>query len=283
MNCECVSRTKGLEVPPNKSREIEREVNRRIARIRHKHEAAKVAGLAERMQSDGQDGLEVDRVFKDLGQLRAFQHLKYLSVRRLKKGIAAIAELPELLCLRLWELRDLNADWLAHLPHLRHLEVYGVGLRSVKFPAESSQLRILELTDTRGLGPRFDLSPLTRLECLCLEGCHDIEELRGLKALPRLTHVTLSNLRALKDTRPLQDAPHLQSVIVQGTPALSPSNLAWMLDHPTLSEAYPALAPYVGDPVLDEVASLLEPRFGKGFLDTMELSPYQVPRRYWQL
>ena len=149
-----------------------RKPGRKTARIRHEHEAHKIPGLRDKMIADGIDSLQVEKVYKDLGQLKDFEFLTDLSIRGLKKGIAAVGNLTKLEELALWDIR-------------------------------------------------------------------------GLDSLKKIAN-----------------APNLRSIVVQKTPKIKVSDLEWMLEHPTLEQVYPALAPVKGDPILDEIQELLGPRFG---------------------
>ena len=44
----------------------DRPQKRRMIRIRHKHDEAQIPGLRGRMISEGIDGLEIEKVFKDI-------------------------------------------------------------------------------------------------------------------------------------------------------------------------------------------------------------------------
>ena len=148
------------------------------------------------------------------------------------------------------------------MSQLAEFTCYGVKFKRFALPARPNQLGVLSLTNCNGFGGVLDLSSLDKLTALNVDSCGHIGRLSDCSHLTELRSVTLSNLRDLDSLEAVSHAPRLKSITVQKMPNLKVSDLAWMLDHPTLEEVYPALSTVRGDPILSEVQALLAPRFG---------------------
>ncbi len=219
------------------------------------------------MLSEGTVCLEVEKVFADLSQLHDFEFLEELSVRELKRGIAAIGSLEHLTQLSLWEIRALDSTFVRTLRSLQKLHCHGVKFKQFCLPSVPNALRNMTLRVCNGFDGELDVSNGPGLESLYVEDCGHIARISDCQALENLNHVTISNIRDLESLAGLSAAPNLKSVIVQLTPNLRVSELEWMLSHPSLVHIYPLLEQSIKSSKMKEVYEMLSPRFGADIFD----------------
>jgi hypothetical protein len=243
---------------------------RRTARIRHAHDVRKIDGLREHMLSEGTVCLEVEKVFSDLSRLKEFDFLEELSIRQLKKGIAAVGGLQRLTKLSLWEIRALDFSFVRTMRSLVDLHCYGIKFKAFCLPSAPNALRHITLRVCNGFGGQLDVSDATGLETLTLEGCGHIASLTDCRDLENLRHVSLSNIRDLDSLSELSTAPNLESVVVQLTPNLPVSELEWMLNHRSLKHVYPLLDSTRNSPRMKDLLEMLAPKFGSSLFDHTE-------------
>lgn len=242
------------------------QTNRVMTRLRHAHEVHKIESLLETMLASGSVCLQVEKVFADLARLKDFTFLEELSVRQLKRGIAAVGSLKKLTKLSLWEITKLNFGFIEDLSALEHLHCYAVKFANFALPTAPSSLRHITFRVCNGFGGKLDLSSCEQLQDLNIEDCGHLSEIVGCSQLKQLSRVNLSNIRDLSSLAGIASAPNLKSVIVQLTPNLPIAELEWMLTHPTLENVFPLLDSNEKSPLMQQVIELLEPKFGDGLL-----------------
>jgi hypothetical protein len=214
------------------------------------------------MIAEGIDDLEIEKVFKDIAQLEDFTFLRRLSIRGLMRGIGTLQKLTELSHLSLWQLTNLDAEWLENMSSLERLFCHTVKFKAFHLPRWPCQLKLLELNLCKGFDGHLDISELKRLQTLSLEACGNIRSISDCSRLVDLRRVVISNIRDIASLDGIAAAPNLESIIVQNTPQLAAKDIKWMLVHPSLKSVYPALKAEDGAPILDEIRRILSPRFG---------------------
>ena len=211
--------------------------------------------------------MHLEKVFKDISQLADFTFLRRLSIRGLKRGIDTLEKLVELSDLSLWQLTDLDTQWLGNMPQLQRLFCHTISFKSFHLPQPPCSLETLELNLCKGIGGHLHISGLTNLQSIKLEACGNIASISDCSQLVRLRTVVISNIRDIDSLAGIAAAPNLEAIVVQNTPKLTVDDITWMLDHPTLKEVYPALKAQSAAPILKEISRVLAPRFGENLFE----------------
>ena len=150
----------------------------------------------------------------DLGPLAGCANLQ-----RLQLATCAVSDLSPLTrCARLSELtleRLSLLEDLSPLSQLISLRVLKVGYSFCSDITAIGQLVALEELELSMLPRLTDIEPLAScaaMHSLVLTGCHEIEHVRPLAALPRLKGLTLAGLWLLTDVSPLARCSSLESL-----------------------------------------------------------------------
>ena len=172
-----------------------------------------------------------------LAPLSRFQLLRRLYVEGPKKDIEVISGLAMLedLTLRSITLPDLSI--LIPLRKLRSLDIKLGGTRDLGLLPQLDQLAYLELWMIRGLEDISPVGELTKLQYLFLQDLPRVDRLPDMSRMTSLRRIDIEGMKSLTDLSPLLTAPSLEELFLVKSAHLSPEHLECLVGHPTLKAA----------------------------------------------
>ena len=196
-----------------------------------------------------------------LAPLARFRSLEKLNIEGPVKDIEVISSLTSLndLTLRSVTLPDLSI--LLPLRQLRSLDIKLGGTHDLGLLPELPPLSYLELWMIRGLRDIAPVGELASLQYLFLQDLAQVDRLPDMTRLTSLRRVDIEGLKRLTDLSPLRHAPALEELSLFKASHLSIEDLECLVGHPTLK----ALSLALGSKRKMDAAKLLLPlpRTGK--------------------
>jgi hypothetical protein len=180
-------------------------------------------------------GLGATRKKLSLAPLARFTQLRSLDLEGHTKDIDAVSALVGLKRLAL---RSITLPDLSILLPLTELEAFELRLghtSNLALLPRIGKLRYVELWMIRDLADLTPLAGTITLEALYLQGLGQVDELPNLGLLQRLRSIHLLGLKNLNDVSALLTAPALERLSIFDMPHLTPTHLAPLAQHPTLS------------------------------------------------
>ena len=227
----------------------------------------KLKQVAADMKRDGRTRLRVDKVklgVPDLTFLEHFDHLTFLGIYGIKKGLKAIEHLTKLEELCLMKVNALNLNLLKGLDSLKDLGLSYLSASNWDALAELPSLKYFGMSNISKLE---DFSFITKLDnaiYIHITDCAGITEIPDLSGMPNLTHFSVSDARNLVEIDGAFKAPNLQKLKLSGVRKIEPEQFRPALEHPSLEHLSWAIEDYVDSPKNIELEKIV----GKKFLET---------------
>jgi hypothetical protein len=169
-----------------------------------------------------------------LSILEPFTALRQLSVDGHAKDFETLASLRGLRSLRLRSITVPTLRPLTALPELRSLAISLGGTTTLDELPRIRALSFVELTMIRGLDDLSVLAEIATLEHLWLRTLKHVARLPSFRGLRHLHVVWLEQMRALRDLKPIADAPGLRELVAVDMRNLAPEAYAPFVNHPAL-------------------------------------------------
>lgn len=150
-------------------------------------------------------------------------------------------------------------ETLAALPNLEFLDIRGGSGEDLERIRDLQTLRCLVINQVRGVTDVSAVGSLPALQYLELYGLPRVTELPSLGSLSALTRVDIGSMKGLESIAGIIEAPGLRELLFVRRLGFTESDLARLLEHPTL-EAFGWLWEDVPDrvavPVVERFAHL---------------------------
>lgn len=169
-----------------------------------------------------------------LSILEPFTGLRHLFVDGHAKDFEALASLRGLRSLELRSITVPTLRPLTTLVELKNLIISLGGTTALEDLARMRALSFLELAMIRGLDDLSVLAEIATLEHLWLRTLKHVARLPSFRGLRHLHVVWLEQMRALRDLKPIADAPGLRELVAVDMGNIAPAACAPFVNHPAL-------------------------------------------------
>lgn len=183
------------------------------------------------------------RTSNSLKVLRNFERLKLLRLKNFVNDLDVVSELVGLETLAIEWMKQFPVEFITKLPALKSIELIDSSLTSYEPLRDLADLQNLDLALVDRFKETAVLPELHSLQKLQLRDLNLVVALPDFAQATKLRRVSLIGFKKLKDITGLSYAPHLEDLVVGGTPNLYPINFQSFAGHPTLKHVWTDLGP----------------------------------------